>query len=63
MSGRELIKKILECKDLDMPVNVYVSYKNEDIDHDEEYAIDDFVDIQEVEERAVEILIRLRGLT
>lgn len=61
MSGRELIKKILECKDLDMPVNVYVSYKNEDIDHDEEYAIDDFVDIQEVEERAVEILIRLRG--
>lgn len=61
MSGRELIKKILECKDLDMPVNVYVSYKNEDVDHDEEYVIDEFVGIHDVEERAVEILIRLRG--
>lgn len=59
MSGRELIKKILECKDLDMPVSVYVSYKDEDVDHDEEYAIDEFVGIHDVEERAVEVLIRL----
>ena len=61
MSAKELIIELLKCKDLNMPVNVYVSYKTDDLSMDEEYAIDEFVSIQEVEERAVEILIRLRG--